>query len=276
MHAAATATTPGIFVRPCVVPSVHTDPGRSATSVFTSNVHPDRRGVATRCARLAAKMSTAVMPAMPNAAPANVERTGTEVSPLPAWSAMRRPLVAAGAMPARAAVSTTGEVRRARVARSAENAAVARQAATNATASTTAAAIAIPTASTSQSAWRPTSGSALRATPIGNSGDIATAPRPASTAPPIAMSPACDPTAASRCVRVRSQRSQRRLVDGGSRNVACQHDADRDETRERGHAREDPQRQRQHVDRVAARPRSRSRAAAPGTSGPSPRACAWP
>src|SRR5438552_1278173 len=79
------------------------------TSTFRSHVQPESRGVATRCARPAANTSTAVIPATPNAAPVNAERTGTDDSPRPASKAIRRPLVAAGRIPDRAASSTIGE-----------------------------------------------------------------------------------------------------------------------------------------------------------------------
>ena len=98
--------------RPWSLRSAHIAPRWVPTSVFTSNVQPYNRGVSCRCARLAANTSTAVIPARPNTAPRYAERIGTDVSPRPAWSAIRSPLVAVGGIPARAAASTTGDVRR--------------------------------------------------------------------------------------------------------------------------------------------------------------------
>ena len=44
--------------------------------------------------------------------------------------------------------------------------------------------------------------------------------------------------------------AERRLIDTHQRDLAGQHDPDRDDTREGGHSGEDPQRKREHVDRV--------------------------
>ena len=91
-------------------------------------------------------------------------------------------------------------------------------------------------------------------TPIGNSGDVATAPSAAMSAPPAAISSAGYADDRDALAAGEPERAQRRLLDPGQRDLAGQHDPDRDQHRERRHAREDPQRDREHVDRVLLTP----------------------
>ena len=58
--------------------------------------------------------------------------------------------------------------------------------------------------------------------------------------------PACQHTLGARD----AERAQRRLIDAHLRELTGQHDPDRDDPGESGHSGEDPQSQRQHVDRV--------------------------
>ena len=73
---------------------------------------------------------------------------------------------------------------------------------------TTVATTMTPSPTTTQSMWKPGSGSARRATPTGNSGDAATAPSTATSPPPAAMSSAWGPLINTRWSRVKpSERS---------------------------------------------------------------------
>ena len=87
--------------------------------------------------------------------------------------------------------------------------------------------------------------------PIGNIGDTATATPVATITPPRAISSTRSPTVAMRCRRVRPS-----AANVGWSMSACEtsreHDRDRDRAGKRSNSREDPQRERQHVDRILA------------------------
>ena len=97
---------------------------------------------------------------------------------------------------------------------------------------------------------RPGSGSARRATPIGNSGDAAAAATTASNGPAERHRNGLESADRDALRSGQTQRALCRLVDRGERDLAAQHDGDGDETRQRGDAREHPQRHREHVDGV--------------------------
>ncbi len=136
--------------------------------------------------------------------PAKAERTGTALRPFPTSSAIRNPCVTVGVNPARADASTTTKVRRGACASRADTDRIAaRHIATIATPSTVTTTPTAPSARTVASTCTPTSGSARRATPMGNNGDAATAPTTAINSPPPATIAANGAPMAARWLRVK-------------------------------------------------------------------------
>ena len=177
---------------------------------------------------------------------------GTAVLPVPGSTAMRTPLVSVGANPAAVTRSTTLCLRDPRVDRLGRGR-LGRSLGSRrptAIADTITTMPSAPSANTVQSACRPTLGFARRATPNGYNGDTASAP---ATESERAAGRDDDPRRHQHRDALRagaSEISQHALIDARGRDLAAQHDDDRDDAGERGHRGRDPRRDRDHVDRV--------------------------
>ena len=173
------------------------------------------------------------------------------IFPRPGSIAIRTPFETEGATPVAASRVTRGNVLvdRAR-ALSTRDRLVARNAARKATDTTSAITATMPTNIATASACTPMLGSARRATPKGKRGDTATAPTTARIAPAAAMISVAGSATAMRWHASATKIAQRVLVDRHRRNLTSQDDADRERARQRGHCGRDPQREREHVDRV--------------------------
>ena len=191
-------------------------------------------------------------PRTPTAAATKAVRTGTAVRPRPGSSAIRTPLANGGASPAAAIRSATTDARAGRdAAARTEDHLVARRATTKAITRTTSTTATTPSSSTAQSAWRPTVGSARRATPKGKSGDAAAGQDPGQQAAARGDDQPGHRRDGDELAAIAPQLVERLQVDADERHLAGEHDRDRDDAGQRRHPGADPQREGEDVDRVA-------------------------
>ena len=153
-----------------------------------SQATPYSRGVASRYPRLALNPSAALSPTTPTAVAAIADRTGTAVRPAPRCSANRTPVAAGTDRTERVAASTADGRPGYILATGSPPAApalacAARQAGHAATPTVATSTPPAPSSSAVQSASMPGCGSAIPASPTGNTGEMAIAVATASTAP---------------------------------------------------------------------------------------------